>query len=606
MTLTTLPTSPATLASGVDSASPALKSDRKSDLRLDAAEQRRGNPDFLARAAITTLADRLPLRWPPSPDTPPSPKRRYRSAYQSPNPTSLVSPDAPAWTTLGNFDLVLRLIDFSGLRPMLAAKLYQASALGRVPYDPISLFLLFGWQLVNRWNRLEALRKLAEARNADYACAFGFRPGFYPSESGYRYFLTTVGQQPLGDLLVQSMNLVHQAGLIPESVKQAATLSFDGQIHDAASRLRCRDVCDRCYQPTSRASPRTCPAREQGKSGCRCDSLACQFACKLSTPRDPEARYVWYAGHNRHEQPDAECTRGWANGPTADNSKGPTSDTSEHASTHASTHASQGEERYGYRSLSAQLVDPNQRVNWTLGEAELAPANTHEESSAAKLLGQVVGEYAWLHVATAVGDAGLGYAPFLEVAYELGVRRVVDLRADPRTDHDKAGWGLRGYDDKGWSVCQFGSRLHPNGYDAKRHRMKWCCRQVCEVPPEAPTDKPGSQPDCPYRNRAEHPYGRIVNVGKTFADGSLRLVRDVPYGSAAWKETYRRGRNAAEGRNARLEEWGLKRLPVFGQPRSQTTLFLADVWGNLLQLARLIKEATLAKLAQGTQASQSG
>jgi hypothetical protein len=103
--------------------------------------------------------------------------------------------------------------------------------------------------------------------------------------------------------------------------------------------------------------------------------------------------------------------------------------------------------------------------------------------------------------------------------------------------------------------------------------------------------------------RQEHPFGRIINVAEAFADGSLRLVRDVPYGSAAWKELYRRGRNAAEGRNARLQEWGLKRLPVFGQPRGQATIFLADLWGNLLQMARLIKEATLAKMAQVTQAS---
>jgi len=103
--------------------------------------------------------------------------------------------------------------------------------------------------------------------------------------------------------------------------------------------------------------------------------------------------------------------------------------------------------------------------------------------------------------------------------------------------------------------------------------------------------------------RHEHPFGRIINVGETFADGSLRLARDVPYGSGAWKELYRRGRNAAEGRNARLEHSDLKRLPVFGQPRAQVTIFLADLWGNLLQLARLIKEATLAKLTQLTQAS---
>jgi len=593
MSPTNSPTSPVKRA-----ASPELKPDPS----LDAAEQRRRNPDFLARAAISSLADRLPLPWPTPPETPPSPKRRYRSAYLPPDSRRLLGLDERAWAALGNFDLVLGLIDFSGLRPVLAEKLYQASALGRVPYDPISFFLLFGWQLFNRWKRLQALRHLKEPRHADYADAFGFRSGYHPSESGYRYFLTTLGKKPLSDLLVQSMNLVQQTGLIPEAVQQAATVSFDGQIHDAASRLRCHDVRDSCYQSTSEESPRACPARQQGKPGCLCDSLACQQLCKLATPRDQEARYVWYARHNRQEPPNSEFTRTSADGPPTDNSPGSKSDTSEHSSTHCSS----GEGRYGYRSGPCQLVDATWRANWTLDEAELAPANTREESSAGKLLRQIVGEYDWLHVASAVGDAGVGYEPFLSVAYELGARRVVDLRADPRTDHDKDAWAIRGYDDKGWPICQLGYRLHPNGYDSERRRMKWCCRQACEAPPDPPGSPIAGSPDCPYRDRAEHPFGRIINVGETFADGSLRLARDVPYGSTAWKELYRRGRNAAEGRNARLESWNLKRLPIFGQARAQATIFLADLWGNLLQLARLIKEATLAKLTQLTQTSQSG
>ena len=108
---------------------------------------------------------------------------------------------------------------------------------------------------------------------------------------------------------------------------------------------------------------------------------------------------------------------------------------------------------------------------------------------------------------------------------------------------------------------------------------------------------PASSPDCPYRDHAGHPFGLLKNLGKTFADGSLRLLRDVPFGSATWKGIYRRARNAAEGRNATLEGWGLKRLPVFGTPRAQATLFLADVWANLTALARLVKEATLAQMA---------
>jgi len=368
------------------------------------------------------------------------------------------------------------------------------------------------------------------------------------------------------------MHLVRRVGLIPEQTQRAATVSFDGQIHDAASRLRCQSVQASCYQPTSSDAPRSCPAKEKGQVGCPCDTSVCKSVCKRAAPRDPAARFVWYQGHNQgHNQ--GNPTR--LASPSEAGSSG-------------------GEGRFGYRSLPCQLVDPLSRASWTLDEAELAPANTHEETPAASLLRRVVGEYPWLHVASAVGDAGLGYAPFLSVAYELDVRRVVDLRAEPRTDQDRDGFAIRGYDASGWAVCQFGYRLHPNGFDALRHRTKWCCRHACETSGEVPTGQPICPPDCPYRDRAAHPFGRIVNVGRTFADGSLRLVRDVPYGSALWKALYRRGRNAAEGRNARLEGLGLKRLPVFGTARSQATLFLADLWTNLLQLARLIKEATTA------------
>jgi hypothetical protein len=74
------------------------------------------------------------------------------------------------------------------------------------------------------------------------------------------------------------------------------------------------------------------------------------------------------------------------------------------------------------------------------------------------------------------------------------------------------------------------------------------------------------------------------------------LVRDVRFGSPAWKELYHRPRNASEGRNAVLEKWGMKRLSVYGQPRGCATIMLADVWVNLTTLARLIREANFVEM----------
>ena len=63
-------------------------------------------------------------------------------------------------------------------------------------------------------------------------------------------------------------------------------------------------------------------------------------------------------------------------------------------------------------------------------------------------------------------------------------------------------------------------------------------------------------------------------------------------GTPAWKRLYHRARNAAEGRHSAFERWGLKRPPVYGDPRGKAFTFQADVWLNLTTLARLVREAT--------------
>jgi hypothetical protein len=416
---------------------------------------------------------------------------------------------------------------------------------------------------VNGWARSQVLRNLRLPRYADYARRFGFQDGSYPTEGGLRYFEATIGQSALNDLLVQSMTLIQQAGFLSQQAQQKALICPDGMIHDAASRLRCTHVQASCYQP----APRTCLAREKGQPGCACDILACASTCRRATPRDPQARYVWYSASKLSHGPQAH---------------------------HDEVSPPKGEGRFGYRSLAFQLCDPRWRVHWTLFST-FQPANDREEEPAATLLSTLPQHYPWLHLYAVAGDAGLGYEAFLNTIYNLHARRVVDLRAHP-TDQDKSQWPIRGYDDKGRPVCPFGYALQSNGHDHQLHRHKWACFQTCQqgnqplvVLPQVPYPPQA----CPYAS-AQHPHGLIRNVARAFPDGSLRLVRDVPYASPAWERLYHRARNAAEGRNSTLEGWGLKRLSVFGQPRARATVMLSDLWRNLTTLARLVKEATLA------------
>jgi hypothetical protein len=534
---------------------------------------------FVSQCRLSALD--LPLRWPRPAHTPPSPKLSYRSCYQYLGWEELKDranwADVPAiLADYDDFELLLHLVDFSGLRDVLAERLGWRSALGQVPFDPLSLFLLTVWQICNGWSRAKTLRNLRKSCYADQARRFGFRDGVYPTEGGLRHFLTTLGEnstlageavtveqgdqpiqvavQQLNQLISQSVALVRESGVLSEAVWQKALLCPDGQIHNAASRMRCQHVTASCYLP----APRPCPAQEEGLRGCDCDTPRCAQVCKRATPQDREARFVWYTGDNQKDDKD-------------------------------------GQGFYGYRSLPLQLVDPQRRFSLTLLD-DVRPANQHEEVPASALLYQLQDPYPQLQVDAVAGDAGYGFEVFLHTVYaHLGARRVVNPRRH-ETDENEAQWVLRGYDDCGRPICPYGYSLVFNGYDYTRRRSKWLCQKAClknSDPKVSLSNVAYPPPDCPY---LETPHGRIFNLGERFPDGSIRLARDVPIGSPTWKALYHRARNAVEGRNATFEAWGFKRLPVYGLPRITALIFLADVLNNLTTLARLIRQATCAQL----------
>ena len=281
------------------------------------AETRAQDLAFVTQCSLDGLRHRLPLHWPAPPDIPPSPKNAYRSHYVYLGWQDLEDPTT--WEHLSDFDLLLRLIDFSPLRPVLAQRLGWTSARGWTPFDPVSIFLLHGWQITNQWNRAQTLRNLRKPCYADYALRFGFEDHVFPTEGGLRYWLTALGQhstngdtvlvdeehqievaiQYLNQLIAQSVTLILDAGLISPEAWTKALICPDGMIHDAASRTRCSSVTDTCYLPTSPDTPRPCPAKEKGHQGCDCDTLECVSVCCRATPRDLQARFIWYEGSNQ-------------------------------------------------------------------------------------------------------------------------------------------------------------------------------------------------------------------------------------------------------------------------------------------------------------------
>ncbi len=96
---------------------------------------------------------------------------------------------------------------------------------------------------------------------------------------------------------------------------------------------------------------------------------------------------------------------------------------------------------------------------------------------------------------------------------------------------------------------------------------------------------------CPYLDEAR-PLGQVRHVGLAFPNGSVRLAREIPYGSLAWKARYGR-RNQSESRNGQMEGLGLKRMRSFGLERCRKEIRLADLLINLRTLGRLVREASV-------------
>ena len=159
----------------------------------------------------------------------------------------------------------------------------------------------------------------------------------------------------------------------------------------------------------------------------------------------------------------------------------------------------------------------------------------------------------------------------------------MDIRA-AQGDKDPEVQLARGYNDKGYPLCPFGYEMHSNGHDYGRRLTKWRCAKACLSDPE----RPG--PDCAYLDE-KYKHGYTTTVGRTHADGTVRLAREIPYGSPAWKKRYNR-RNSSESRNSVQERLGLKRLPVHSAERGYSQVLLGDFVATQRTLVRLVREAT--------------
>jgi hypothetical protein len=485
---------------------------------------------------------------------------------------------------LDDFDLVLRLFDFSPWRPILAQRF--RSHMGPPPFDPLSIglgILLARWK---RWSWPTLITELrSQERGGGYCRRLGFDADDLPSESTFRMALTHTDETwvlQCADSLALGLMAY---GLIPtrstfpgDPSHRGVSMALDSQLMTARSRMRCRYQNANCFLPPA---ARFCAAHEDGKEesalswskGCACDTDACAAHCRLTTPRDPEAAYVFYTASN---QPGATQEKG-----EGDNS----------------SQARRGKHHFGYKSKAFNVVDDRLFTYWPLS-GPFVPANRNDHLQTISGFESLRRRFPGLNIGEVLADAGEGYDDVLHfVHHDLKALRTIQIRRHS-TDADPLTCLKRGYDKDGVPLCLHGYRLAFNGHDYRRGDSKWVCRQRCichptpDVVPDAlVAEKRAAASACPYRD-THHPLGYTATIGLTLPDDSLRLARDLKVDSPTWK--LRIGRlSYAESRNANQARRDIKRSPWFGRANSAKASILGDILSCALNVARFVREATL-------------
>jgi hypothetical protein len=565
---------------------------------IPAAERRLLLPNFSETFHWAAVRPLLPLRLvvaptqpatgPNQPATPPVWQPRYcRSHYVWLPPEATLGQLRAAWQGLDDFDLILRLYDFSAWRPILGQRF--ASQCGPPPFDPVSLglaWLLARWR---GWSWPQLVTELhSPERGAGYVRRLGFRPDDLPSASGFRMALHDTPPAwvlQCADSLALSL-LAY--GLLPshstfphDPPERGISIALDSQLIAARSHMRCRYMNADCFRPPAE---RQCAARADGKEGCACDTAACQDHCRLATPRDPEAAYVYYSGSN---QPAA--------------AQGSAPATPQTSTTHQ---PGRGKHHFGYKSKAFNVLDDRLFTYWPLA-GPYAAANRNDHLQTIPGFQELCRRFPQLTIGEVTADAGEGYDDILTYVHtDLRALRLIDQRA-AKDDTEPLTCLKRGYDAQGIPLCPHGYRLAFNGHDYARGDAKWACRQRCRRLLRPDIRPPNAQPEpaeparqdpaisaCPYRDPTQ-PVGRVIRVGLTLPDGSIRLARDLPVASPSY--ALRQGRQSyAESRNAGQARHQLKRSPWYGLPNSAKATYLGDTLILAGNLARFVREATLA------------
>jgi len=155
------------------------RADLAAGREISASERRLQLPNFVEMFHWDTILAHLPIKLPTPGEPPDWAGRHCRSHYQWIAPTP-----GETLTGLDDFDLMLRLFNFTSWRPYFAQR-FQ-SQLGPPPFDPLSLGLGIFLAHHQKWDWARLARELrSPTRGQDYCTRLGFDQADLPFASTF-------------------------------------------------------------------------------------------------------------------------------------------------------------------------------------------------------------------------------------------------------------------------------------------------------------------------------------------------------------------------------------------------------------------------------------
>ena len=526
--------------------------------------------------------------------------------------------------------MITSLIDFSFVRSLVA---HEYSIWGPPCYDPVSLFLLDLFRYIDGHKSMKDLIAVLhdEDRGRGYRTYAGFSDNL-PCQGTMSNFRKRLGADLYNDIFQVLVQIFHQLEMITFKV-----LAHDGTLFPTWARYKgCTYFCEQCKAITvenvqekvkNRVVYRLNNMAENNLGSeirvyAECPSTRFPddtkkpkielFALKLAfsdgeTSLEEQQTATLFRLHDELQKQNLKLKPVRSNACHIDGVTGDFTFTCPRLP--KDTEARIGVRRdpqnpkkkqkiFGYNAVLTTSVEVE--LNIELPVAVTNIAGNAEEGKQLIINKKQIQECQKVEAKVDIADAKYDVTENYDYVRGSGSIPIIDY--NPRNEKlTKQALLDRGYDQKGWPFAPCGLLTRPNGFDADRQRLTFCCFKSCQNLKHKAIQELNDQYDmaaCPHINK------KTGFTARMSLEEHPRLINEIPRGTKRYHEL-KKLRSASERANATIKE-DLKILDkprVMGIERASILTQIAAIVLLLTRAFRYIVKKTVESRKQEKEAS---